>query len=324
MNQSTRYNLNKGSLTMHQFPPGLTWFNVEKPLKTVDLVGKVVLVDFWTYSCINCIRMIPFLKYWYDTYNKYGFEIIGIHAPEFGFEKDSLNVENAIKNYEIPYPVVLDNNHRLWTVYDNRYWPAHYLHDAIGKLRYTHFGEGEYEKTEQMIRKLLEEKGVKIEEPMVPIKVPVDFTKIGSSETYLGYGRMVGFASPEELKHNIPQYYSISPEIKKNRVYFEGMWKVDIDKSTLEKPEGKIAYRYSANKINLVMGSSHPVKALVLIDGEKLQIGNKGDDIDENGYLNIQEYKLYNLINTHNYYEVHTCEIIFFDAGVEVFAFTFG
>lgn len=309
---------------MHEFPPGLTWFNVDKPLKTTDLIGKVVLIDFWTYSCINCIRTIPFLKYWYDTYHKYGFEIIGIHAPEFGFEKDARNVENAIKYYEIPYPVVLDNNHRLWTVYNNYYWPAHYLHDAIGKLRYTHFGEGEYEKTEVVIRSLLKEKGEKVTEPMIPIKMLVDFTKIGSPETYLGYGRMVGFASQEELQEDKPQHYSIPTEIKKNRVYFGGVWKISADKSSLEESDGKIIYRYSANKINLVMGSEKPVRARVLIDGEKLQLGNKGEDIDENGCLNIQEYKLYNLVNTHNYYEVHTCEIIFYDAGVEVFAFTFG
>ena len=309
---------------MHEFPPGLTWFNTDKPLKIADLAGKVVLIDFWTYSCINCIRTIPFLKHWYDVYHKYGFEIIGIHAPEFGFEKDALNVENAIKRYDISYPVVLDNNHRLWTVYDNHYWPAHYLYDASGKLRHTHFGEGEYEKTENIIRELLTEKGENITEPVVPIKIPIDFMKIGSPETYLGYQRMVGFASPEELKANVPQEYTIGPDIKKNRVYFGGLWRIEPDKSVLEGPEGKIVYRYSANKINLVMGSDNPVRAKVLIDGENLQIGNKGDDIDENGCITVQEYKLYNLINTHNYYEVHTCEIIFYGAGIEVFAFTFG
>ena len=309
---------------MHEFPPGLTWFNVEKPLKASDLLGKVTLIDFWTYSCINCIRTIPFLKDWYNKYHKYGFEIIGIHAPEFGFEKDNLNVENAVKYYEIPYPVVLDNNHRLWTVYNNNYWPAHYLFDATGKLRYTHFGEGEYEKTEMNIRQLLEEKGTDIKEPVFPVKTSVDFTKIGSAETYLGYKRMVGFASTEELLEDKPQYYTIPKEISKNRVYFGGLWNIGEEKSTLIESVGQIVYRYSANKINLVMGAKNSVKAQVLIDGEKLQLGNRGDDVSDEGFITIKDYKLYNLINTHNYYEIHTCSIIFYDEGLEAFAFTFG
>jgi thiol-disulfide isomerase/thioredoxin len=315
---------------MHEFPPGLTWLNVEKPLKTSDLINKVVLVDFWTYSCINCIRTMPFLKEWYRKYKKYGFEIIGVHAPEFDFERDIFNVKNAIKYFNIEYPVVLDNDLKLWTIYNNHYWPAHYIFDAQGKLRFTHFGEGEYEKTEQIIRELLKEKGEDIKEPVTPIKPLVDFSKIGSPETYLGYNRMVGFASPEELRPDTPQRYSIPSDIKKNRVYFEGLWEIQSDKAILKDSYGKIVYRYSANKINLVMGvnkefqNKNLVKAGVFIDGKKLNIGNKGDDVDENGYINVQEYKLYNLINTHNYYEIHTCEIVFYGAGIEVFAFTFG
>ncbi len=207
---------------MHEFPPGLAWFNVKEPIKIKDLTGKVVLVDFWTYSCINCIRMAPYLKYWYDKYRKYGFEIIGIHSPEFDFERDTLNVENAIKTFEIKYPVVLDNNHRLWTVYDNHYWPAHYLYDIEGKLRYTHFGEGAYDKTEIAIQDLLREKGENVQEKIEPPPMVVDFSKIGSPETYLGYNRMVGFSSPEKLAKDAQQHYSIPSKIKRNRVYFEG------------------------------------------------------------------------------------------------------
>jgi thiol-disulfide isomerase/thioredoxin len=315
---------------MHEFPPGLTWFNVEKPLKASDLADKVVLVDFWTYSCINCIRTMPFLKEWYSKYKKYGFEIIGIHTPEFDFERDIFNVKNAIKYFEIDYPVVLDNDLKLWTIYNNHYWPAHYIYDTQGKLRYTHFGEGEYEKTEEVIQNLLKENGKEVTEPVIQIKPSVDFSKIGSPETYLGYNRMVGFASPEELDSDIPQKYSIPSDIKKNRVYFEGLWEIKDDRAILKDSFGRIVYRYSANKINLVMGTNKgsqdkkQIKVCVLMDGQKLDIGNKGDDIDERGCVNVQEHRLYNLINTHNYYEVHTCEILFHDAGIEVFAFTFG
>jgi len=315
---------------MYEFPIGLTWFNVEKPLKLSDFKNKVIFVDFWTYSCINCIRTMPFLKEWYSKYKKYGFEIIGIHAPEFDFEHDAFNVENAIKYFKIDYPVVLDNQLKLWTIYNNHYWPAHYIFDREGKLRFTHFGEGEYEKTEEVIQNLLKEKGEDVKEVITPIKLPVDFSRIGSPETYLGYKRIVGFASPEELLPDIPQKYSIPSDIKKNRVYFEGLWEIQGEKAILKGSLGKLVYRYSANKVNLVMGinedfqNKKQIEACIFIDKQKLQIGNKGDDIDEKGCVNVQDHKLYNLINTHNYYEVHTCEIVFYDAGIEVFAFTFG
>lgn len=310
---------------MHEFPSGLSWFNTDNPIKISDLYDTVVLIDFWTYSCINCIRTLPFLKQWYEKYHKYGFEIIGIHAPEFGFEKDALNVKNAIKQYDIPYPVVLDNDYKLWTVYNNNYWPAHYLFDSTGKIRYTHFGEGEYKKTENMIIELLKENGKDIKEEMyTPEKTPVNFGKIGSPETYLGYKRMVGFASQEQLIEDKPQYYTIPDEIKKNRVYFQGLWKIEAEKSVLAEPIGQIVYRYSANKINLVMGAKSSVKAQILIDGEKLQIGNKGDHISDQGFITVKDYNLYNLINTRNYYEIHTCTVIFYDGEVEVYAFTFG
>jgi len=315
---------------MYEFPSGLTWYNVKEPLKTSDLKGKVVLVDFWTYSCINCIRTLPFLKEWYSKYHKYGFEIIGIHAPEFDFERDSFNVENAIKYFNIEYPVVLDNNYGLWTVYNNHYWPAHYIFDTGGKLRYTHFGEGEYNTTEEVIQKLLREKGENLTESVTSLTANVDFSKIGSQETYLGYNRMVGFASAEKLMADTPQRYSISNNVKKNRVYFEGTWEIHSDKAILKDYFGKIIYRYSANKINLVMGLNEDfqdkkqVKVCVFIDGNKLELYNKGDDINEDGCVNVREHKLYNLINTHNFYELHTCEIIFHAPGIEVFAFTFG
>ena len=172
---------------------------------------------------------------------------------------------------------------------------AHYLFDAEGKLRHTHFGEGAYEETEQIIQELLSEKGEEVKEEIVPIKMPVDFTKIGSAETYLGYNRMVGFASPEDLIPDTPQNYSIPPEIKKNRVYFGGNWKIELEKSVLESSTGRIVYRYTANKLNLVMGANKPIKARVIVDGSNLELGNKGDDIDDKGFVNIQEYKLYNL-----------------------------
>ena len=298
---------------MPEFAGIAEWLNGD-PVRQSDLRGKVVLIDFWTYSCINCIRTLPYVTSWHEKYKDKGFMVIGIHTPEFAFEKNPDNVRREIKRFGIGYPVPLDNDYRTWNNFNNHYWPAKYLFDARGRLRYAHFGEGEYDVTERHIQALLKEAGVEAEMAVTEMSAAVDFSKIGTPETYLGYGRMEYLGSPEEVLPDRTQTYSAAPDPKLNRLYFSGDWTVERERAVPAKPGAKIIYRYRASKANLVMGSidGRSAAVRVMIDGRSA------------GELAVGEERLYELFDDGGTYGEHLLELIFEDVNVAVYAFTFG
>jgi cytochrome c biogenesis protein CcdA/thiol-disulfide isomerase/thioredoxin len=307
------------------------WFN-SPPLTGEMLRGKVVLVDFWTYSCINCLRTLPYLKAWNEKYRDQGLVIIGVHAPEFAFEKDARNVEQAIRDLAVTYPVAMDNQFAIWNLYQNEYWPAHYLIDAQGKIRHQHFGEGAYQETELTIQALLKEahQGVlAMSEGLVQVKgsgataAAADMKH--SPETYLGYARHQNLVSPEVIKHDVAAQYSSPRALKPNQWGLSGTWLVSAEAAALQAPGGSISYRFSGRDLHLVMGSrsSKPVRFRVTLDGA-VPGADHGADIDAQGNGVIRGQRLYQLIRQSGKFAVHTFRIEFLDADAEAFAFTFG
>jgi thiol-disulfide isomerase/thioredoxin len=313
------------------------WLNSE-PLTKGALKGKVVLVDFWTYSCVNCVRTLPYLKEWHKKYKDKGFVLIGVHSPEFDFEKDVNNVKMAVQKFGITYPVALDNQMATWAAYQNNVWPAHYFIDATGKIRHVHLGEGEYDKSEQMIQKLLMEKDAKQPEtqtsetkpapetkpktktsapetqPLPALsKIPagVDFSQIKSPETYLGLmrrERLVTSGRPIEM----------------NEWMYDGKWRTEGDRIVLTEGTGKILFRFNAVKVNLVLApTAGGVQAVVKIDGQTVTQDKAGADV-KNGTVMITEPRMYELINLGGKGEEHVIEIEFLNPGAAAYAFTFG
>lgn len=304
------------------------WINSE-PLTPEQLKGKVVLVDFWTYSCINCIRTFPYVTSWHDKYKDKGLVVIGMHTPEFDFEKSQANVERAMVKYGIKYPVALDNEYGTWNNFSNRYWPAHYLFDAKGQLRYYHFGEGEYDETEAAIQALLKEAGVAAEMALTEHGEDVNFQKIGSPETYLGYERMEHFGSPETVANDQVKNYSIPEVLRLNTFALLGSWQIEGERSVLANGQGDIAYHFSAANANLVMGApvAAGVRAEITLDGAPVPADKRGADvveIDGRTYVQVGEERLYDLIDTHGEYGTHKLNLRFETDGVECYAFTFG
>lgn len=305
-----------------------SWINSE-PLKLSDLKGKVVIVDFWTYSCINCIRTLPYLNTWYSTYKDDGLVIIGVHTPEFAFEKDINNVKKAAKQYNISYPIVQDNDFKTWRAYNNNYWPAKYIVDKDGYLRYTHFGEGEYDQTEKVIRQLLAEGKAPSEMPeekSASVKADnVDFQKIETRETYVGYEREESQGNKEAIIADKEQTFKEPAQIENDLFYLVGKWIVGADNAKLNAKNGKIIINYKASQANLVMnGGGKTIKAKVLLDGKLIAPGVRGADVAADGTVTIKDAKLYGLVDTKDQYERHTLTLEFLDTGVEAFAFTFG
>jgi cytochrome c biogenesis protein CcdA/thiol-disulfide isomerase/thioredoxin len=298
------------------------WFNSE-PLKLENLKGKVVLIDFWTYTCINCIRTLPYLKNWHEKYADKGLVIIGVHTPEFEFEKTPSNVEKAIKDFGISYPVVQDNNYEIWESYSNRYWPAKYFIDKDGNIRYTHFGEGDYDDSEKMIQELLEETGSSVSD----IKIDNPDYKLFSytPETYLGYGRMAGFSSLEKVVYDKATNYSYPENLNKNNFAFNGSWEINNETSKSVK-NSALKINFTSKEVFLVMRSSDSnktgQKVKVLLDGKEIATEIAGADV-KNSYVIIDSDRLYKLISLPEFGQ-HTLELIFEDGNVEVFAFTFG
>lgn len=303
------------------------WINSDKALRRNDLRGKVVLIDFWTYTCINCIRTLPYVKAWHEKYHAQGLEIVGVHSPEFAFEKDLANVQAAVKKYGLPYPVGLDNDHQTWNAYANRYWPAHYLFDREGRLRYHHFGEGNYDVTEQTIQGLLAEGGRKPEQALTPVSRDTEFAKIKTPEIYLGYLRLSSIGNPERIRPDSKQTFLEPKKLKRNKFYLTGDWHIAREFVRLESASGKILLRFEAGKANLVIRSAAGVEidAEILIDDQPATAHNKGADVTlENGraLCRISSSRLYNLVAAG--YGEHTLEIRFLRPGVEAYAFTFG
>jgi cytochrome c biogenesis protein CcdA/thiol-disulfide isomerase/thioredoxin len=312
--------------TMPEFKEIASWIN-SPPLTPESLRGKVVLVDFWTYSCINCIRTLPYVTGWYDKYRDDGFVVVGVHTPEFAFEKDEGNVRKAISRYGIRYPVALDNFYGTWKAYDNRYWPAHYLFDAQGRLREVHFGEGKYEETERAIQSLLME--AKLLHAPVGLDrrtSEVDFSRIDSPETYIGYARAQNFASPQATAEDRALDYTAPASLGLNRWALLGTWKVRRESAELESPGGGVRFHFKAPKLNLVMsGNGAKVNATVLLDGKRVPAHARGTDTGADGRLVVGPPRLYNLVTLPARDRGdHVFEIEFENPGVNLYAFTFG
>ncbi|MBY3329158.1 cytochrome c biogenesis protein DipZ [Rhizobium laguerreae] len=306
------------------------WLNSES-LTTEQLRGKVVLVDFWTYSCINCIRTIPYVRAWAEKYADQGLVVIGVHAPEFAFEKKIDNVKKAIGDFQIGYPVAIDNDYGIWRAFENSYWPAAYLIDAKGQIRYHHFGEGNYNRTEKAIQDLLREAGSQTtaSAPVVPdakgVEAGPDLGNIRSGETYLGYQQAANFASPEGLQADTAKNYSIA-EPGLNGWGLSGTWTVGRDQATLDQPGGGITYRFSARDLHLVLGpgaGDKPIRFQVKIDG-KAPGPDHGSDIDADGNGTVTATRLYQLVRQSGTIAARNFEIRFLDPGVQAYAFTFG
>lgn len=301
---------------------GITnWLNSE-PLTLLELRGKVVLIDFWTYTCINCIRTLPHVTSWYEKYKDRGFVVIGVHTPEFEFEKKTENVRAAIQQYNIKYPVAQDNDYETWDVFNNRYWPAKYLIDKDGIVRYVHFGEGKYEETERAIRLLLEEAGSKVKEDMLDL--PDETPRVRNSpETYLGSQRMQYYFPNGRIENGSYKNLKTASNIPLNSFTLGGNWEVMSEYSTSDS-NAVLEYRFLANKAFLVMrpkdGSEGKIR--VLLDGKVVDNSNSGDDV-ANGFVPITSDRLYELIDLKDNRGEHLLRLEF-SPGIEVFAFTFG
>jgi cytochrome c biogenesis protein CcdA/thiol-disulfide isomerase/thioredoxin len=297
--------------------PGGVWMNTN-PLTIDGLKDKVILIDFWTYSCINCQRTLPYLKTWWDRYADKGLVIIGVHSPEFEFEKSETNLKQAIKDFDIKYPVVQDNNFATWRAFDNHYWPAKYLIDKEGFIRYSHFGEGAYDETEQTIQELLKETGAS--DVSMPIQNPRYLLYAATPELYLGYWRINNFASPENIIRDSLSNYTSPKTLPDNNFAYQGQWKIMYQYSNPQKG-AKLHLNFSAKEVYLVMrpNSNKPGKVKIYIDN-KLQ--HFGAD-NQNGTVTITSDRLYKLINLPTPGN-HILRLEFQDSNTEVYAFTFG
>lgn len=305
-----------------EFIPGGEWINTP-PLTLQNLKGKVVLVDFWTYTCINCIRTLPYTKAWYEKYKDQGFVLVGVHSPEFEFEKNVDNVKKAVKDFGITYPVMQDNNFATWKAYNNRYWPAEYLIDAQGRVRHTHFGEGEYDETEKAIQELLEEAGKTVNSSMVSGSEQTP-TGPQSPETYLGSGRMEYYYPSQKLPVGSKNFV-LSGSLPEDTFDLGGSWRIEKEHS-VTAVGSSIEYNFSANKVFLVLRpgmSGGQGKVRIMIDGKKVDGTNQGSDVID-GTVTVNNDKLYNLIDLKNKSGRHILHLDFDTSGIEVFAFTFG
>ncbi len=306
------------------------WLN--SPLLTPSkLAGKVVLVDFWTYSCINWLRTVPYIRAWAQKY-KEALVVIGVHTPEFAFERNIDNVRRAVQQMRIDYPVVIDNDYSIWRAFNNQYWPALYLIDARGRVRQHHFGEGAYDNSELAIQRLLAEAGV----PNLPdgparvdaagLEAEADWDSLKSPETYLGYDRTQSFASPGGADLDRRRVYTVPARLALNKWALAGEWTMGRQAVGLSKPEGRIAYRFHARDLHLVMGPvrrDSQIRFRVSVDGQPPGAGH-GLDVDEGGNGTVVEPRLYQLIRQPKPIVDRRFEIEFLDAGAEAFAFTFG
>lgn len=319
------------------YAPELTgiegYINTDNTLAIGSLKGKVVLVDFWTYTCINCIRTLPYLKAWHEKYADDGLVIIGVHTPEFEFEKKYENVLEAAKKYELKYPIVQDNNYATWRVYKNRFWPHKYLIDIDGFIRYDHIGEGKYEETEGVIQELLKERmerlgKEKIKEDMSKPSdiIDVDFGKVNTPEIYLGYEFTRGnFGNPEGLPAEKTVDYNIPALVKPNNAYLEGKWKVNKDNIELMEDEGTIMLGYDTKAVNIVASSGQGSEIGVFIDTGPLDEAKTGTDIEiinNRSIAKINEERLYNLVDYE--YDSHLLELRIKGKGFKLYTFTFG
>jgi thiol-disulfide isomerase/thioredoxin len=316
---------------MPELSGAVGWLN-SPPLTTKSLRGKVVVIDFWTYSCINCLRALPYVEGWAAKYKDAGLVVIGVHTPEFAFEKERSNVEKAVRDLKITYPVAIDSDYKIWEAFNNQYWPAHYFIDGKGRIRAHHFGEGNYAESERVIQELLKENGAtSLAEGVLNVtgigaEAASDSKNVGSPETYVGYKRAGNFASAGPIARDSRKTYSPQPRLSLNQWALGGSWKVGDESAVLESVPGKIVFRFHARDLHLVLGptkNGKPIRFTVKLDGTAPG-DDHGADTDATGSGTVQGNRLYQLIRQKGAVEDRTFEIDFLDPGVQAFAFTFG
>ena len=313
------------------FAGATRWLNSE-PLTPEGLRGRVVLVDFWTYTCVNWLRTLPYIRAWAAKYAAAGLTVVGVHTPEFGFERNVDNIIAQSRNLAVEYPVAVDNDYAVWRAFSNRVWPALYIADAEGRLRYHHFGEGEYAMAEMVIQQLLLETGAQgIDQDLVVVQprgleVAADWQTLQSPETYLGYAQSTGFASQTRARFNLAHHYAAIPQLPLNYWDLSGIWTVAQHAALLNEPGGRVAFEFHARDLNLVMGpapGNKPIPFRVFLDGQTAD-GAAGTDVAADGHGTVTDQRCYQLIRQRGPIAERRFEIEFLDAGVEAYCFTFG
>jgi thiol-disulfide isomerase/thioredoxin len=319
----------EGSLA--SFDGATGWLNTE-PLTPEGLRGRVVLVDFWTYTCINWLRTLPYVRAWAAKYADAGLTVVGVHTPEFGFEHDVDNITVQCRNLGVTYPIAIDSDYGVWNAFDNHYWPAVYLADADGRIRFHHFGEGEYEATEMAIQQLLMEAGADdVDQDLVMVEpkgleVAADWPSVRSPESYTGYRQSTGFAQDNVARFDEPDVYTAPERLALNDWGLAGTWTVAEHAAVLNEPGGRVAFQFQARDLNLVMGpptrgTSIPFR--VFLDGQPAD-GAYGTDVNPDGSGTAGDQRTYQLIRQSGPIAPRRFEIEFDAAGVEVYCFTFG
>ena len=307
------------------------WLN-SPPLTAADLRGKVVLVNFWTYTCINWLRQLPYVRAWAGRYSGHGLTVVGVHTPEFGFEHNLGNVRRAVQDMRVDYPVAIDNDYAVWSAFANHYWPALYFADAQGHIRHHHYGEGEYQQSEMVIQQLLAEAGSAdaghelVSPDARGLEAPADWAALRSPENYTGYDRTENFASPGGAVPGKRHAYEAPAALRLNHWALSGDWTVEEGAATLNQADGRIAYRFHARDLHLVMGpavAGTPVRFRALIDGQPPGAAH-GVDVDDQGHGTVAEQRLHQLIRQPGPITDRTFGITFLDPDVQAYAFTFG
>ena len=308
----------------------VTWLN-SAPLSSKSLRGKVVLVNFWTYSCINSLRELPYMKAWAAKYKDAGLVVIGVHTPEFSFEANKANVEQAIENVKVIYPVAIDSNHGVWNAFGNNYWPANYFIDGKGRIRYHYFGEGAYVESKRAIQELLRENGATdLDQSTVRLSAEgveaAPSQEVASPETYVGYGHAERFASPQRVARDSRASYTLPMGASLNRWGLSGLWTVEAERAVLGVASGRVAFRFHSRDLHMVLGPAKdglPVRFRITLDGAPPD-HNHGSDCGPDGAGTIREPRLFQLIRQQGQVGDRTFEIEFLDPGVQAYAFTFG
>ena len=307
------------------------WLN-SQPLTPESLRGRVVLVDFWTYTCVNWLRTLPYVRAWAAKYTDAGLTIVGVHTPEFGFERNLDNVVAAVRDFGVQFPVALDNEYGVWQAFANHFWPAVFLADAEGRIRFHHFGEGEYGMTEMVIQQLLVDAGAQgIDQDLVDVdpvglEVAADWRTLQSPETYTGYRQSTGFAQDEVARFDQPHAYLAPGRLPLNSWALDGTWTVAGHAAVLTEAGGRIAFQFHARDLNLVMGPATQgasIRFRVFLDGQVVTDAH-GTDVGSDGGGTVDRQRTYQLIRQHGSIADRRCEIEFLDAGVEPYCFTFG
>jgi thiol-disulfide isomerase/thioredoxin len=307
------------------------WLN-SQPLTAADLRGKIVLVNFWTYTCVNWLRQLPYLRAWADKYADHRLVVIGVHTPEFSFEHDLANVRTAVGDMQIDYPVAIDNNYEVWRAFANHYWPALYFADTQGRIRHHHFGEGEYEQSEMVIQQLLVAASLTDHDHEVVsvdaggVEAPADWASLQSAENYTGYARTEGFASPGGPVPGQPHAYAAPARLGLNQWALSGEAVMESEAATLTAADAQIACRFHARDLNLVMGPAVPGTSLqfrVGMDGQPPGEAH-GTDADSDGKGTLTQQRTYQLIRQRSPVTDSTFEITFADPGAQAYCFTFG